>query len=163
MSRWCFVCDPTIWAGQFAYYSKQATTAHHHELPNKASAGCDRGSEEEKEERLISSQLHRGGVGDAPAADNGSLSPPPPYTHKHTLSKHWHIYTRAHTSTLGLLCFHSLHGQQQALWGWTFLFCQQLQFITKQNQKKRTTANPGIITTQWRTHLSFIHFFQNTK
>lgn len=72
-----------------------------HEWPNRASAGCDRGTEGGREERLISSQLQRGGVRDAPAADNGSLSLPVAcntlyYTHIHT---HKHSHTRARTHT----------------------------------------------------------------
>lgn len=73
-----------------------------------------------KEERLISSQLHRGGVGDPPAADNGSLSRRG-LMHKHTvtLTNKTQTHTSArkppHTQTFRLLCLQSLHGQQQAL------------------------------------------------
>lgn len=87
-------------ARHFAYYTKQAITTHHQELPNKASAGCDRGSEEEKEERLISSQLQRGGMGDAPAADNGSLSPPLTYTQTQTHEQNTDTYTHGRTLQL---------------------------------------------------------------
>lgn len=118
-------------------------------------------AEEEKEERLISSQLHRGGVGDAPAADNGSLSPPLTYTRKHTLTIKTltHIHTGTHFNFRALVF---------PLPSWTttgFLrvdvfVCQQLQFITKQNRGGGTMANLGILRTQWRTHLSFIHLFR---
>lgn len=72
-----------------------------HEWPNRASAGCDRGTEGGREERLISSQLQRGGVRDAPAADNGSLSLPVAcntlhYTHIHTQAL---SHARTHTQT----------------------------------------------------------------
>lgn len=79
-----------------------------HEWPNRASAGCDRGTEGGREERLISSQLQRGGLRDAPAADNGSLSLPVAcntlhYTHISTLTL-THIHTQTQTYKLWSSC-----------------------------------------------------------
>lgn len=52
-----------------------------------------------KEERLISSQLQRGAAGDAPAADNGSLSLPVPSKHTLTKKKKKHTDTYLHGCT----------------------------------------------------------------
>lgn len=95
----------------------QIVTTFHHEWPNKASAGCDRGREGEKSSVWFPHSCREEEWGDAPAADNDSLSPPVTYTHTHSLTNKTQTlaYTHTHTQTLGLLCFHSLHGQQ-GLW-----------------------------------------------